>query len=143
MESKSESDRNELSNDRDDEEQDSLDNDVWWNSNADDSNSGNKNSDDAMDDSDNNPLNDLATRNLPLYEGSEITVLQAVIMVLRMYLYNKVSYKSVNSALEMVSLFLPNTNRMPPSMFRLNKFIFLYLPKVNILILYHHTTYYQ
>ena len=54
---------------------------------------------------------------VPLYAGCGISIMQAVLLVLRIFVFQKLSKKSIDTLLAMSQLLLPYPNRMPKTMY--------------------------
>lgn len=71
---------------------------------------------------------------VPLYAGCGISIMQAVLLVLRIFVFQKLSKKSIDTLLAVLQLLLPYPNQMPKTMYNLKKLIKQYLPKVCTII---------
>ena len=69
-----------------------------------------------------------------VFDGSALNKLQVICLLLRMYVQHKISFKAMDSFLELLNFTLPKLNCIPKSWYRMKQYISEYLPKVIIML---------
>lgn len=72
-----------------------------------------------------------------LYDNSEIIVIKSVLTLMNLYLQHKLTKAALNAILKMLQLFLPKTNKLPTTRFRLFQYIENAAPSCNIIKHYY------
>ena len=66
-----------------------------------------------------------------IYVGTEMTKLQTVLLILRLYIRHKMAYATIDSVLHMLHFMLPKPTLLPRSWYRMKQYISQYLPQVH------------
>ena len=78
---------------------------------------------------------------MPAYKGCDFSVKQTVLLLMRMFIFHKQSYRGLKNNLEMLTLILPKDNNVPKTVYKLQKFFSKLLAKVFLCFMFVNCMY--